>query len=238
VASGDPGARRENTVRAPVSAGAGAGGAGADPAPDRPAPDQEHPRRRGRRPAGEDTRAAIIVAARSEFATRGYEGATLRGIARAAGVDPRLVHHYFEGKDDVFGAVMDLPARPAELVATVIAAGPVDGLGERLLRMFFSVWDPPEGRQRVVALVSSVLTSESAALMIKQFLTREIFGRLIAAVGTGDAELRACLLASQMVGLMMARYVVGLEPLASADPEDLIPFVAPTLQRYLCGEPG
>ncbi|HEY6795651.1 MAG TPA: TetR family transcriptional regulator [Kineosporiaceae bacterium] len=202
-----------------------------------PVPDQEAPRRRGRRPAGEDTRAAIVAAARGEFAARGYEGATLRGIARAAGVDPRLVHHYFEGKDDVFVAVMDLPARPGELVAAVIPGG-IDGLGERLLRMFFSVWDPPEGRERVVALVSSVLTSESAALMVKQFLTQEIFGRLVTAVGADDPDLRASLLASQMVGLMMARYVVKLEPLASADPEDLIPFIAPTLERYLGGEPG
>jgi AcrR family transcriptional regulator len=198
---------------------------------------EEPPRRRGRRPAGEDTRAAIITAARSEFAARGYEGATLRGIARAAGVDPRLIHHYFEGKDDVFVAAMELPVRPGELVAGVIAAGGIDGLGERLLRMFFSVWDAPEGRERVVALVSSVLTSDSAALLLREFLTREIFGRVVAVAGADDPELRASLMASQMVGLIMARYVVKLEPLASADPEDLIPFIAPTLQRYLGGDP-
>jgi AcrR family transcriptional regulator len=193
-------------------------------------------RRRGRRPAGEDTRAAILDAARTEFAARGYEGATLRGIARAAGVDARLVHHYFDGKDDVFAAAMELPVRPQDVVGAVLAAGGTDGIGERLLRMFFSVWDSPEGRMRIVALLSSVLTSQGAARMIREFLAREIFGRVVAAIGSDDAELRAALAASQMMGLIMARYVVKLEPLASADLEEIVPFVAPTLQRYLAGD--
>jgi AcrR family transcriptional regulator len=191
-------------------------------------------RRRGRRPAGEDTRQAIIDAARSEFATRGYEGATLRGIARAAGVDARLVHHYFDGKDDVFTAALEWPVRPQDIVAGVIAGG-LEGLGERLLRAFFSAWDPPGGRERIVALLSSVLTSQNAARTVKEFLTREVFGRIVTAIGPDDPELRASLAASQMVGLIMTRYVLRLEPLASADPEDLIPFIAPTLQRYLAG---
>ena len=192
------------------------------------------PRRRGRRPAGEDTRAAIVAAARTEFAARGYEGATLRGIARAAGVDPRLVHHYFDGKDDVFVAAMYLPVRPQDIVAGVIAGGP-DGMGERLLRALMGVWDTPTGRERLVALLSSVLTSESATAMLRQFLVREVFGRVIASLGGPDADLRAALVASQIVGLLMARYVVRLEPIASADAEDLVPLIAPTLDRYLRG---
>lgn len=179
-------------------------------------------------------RAAILAAAREEFATRGYEGTTLRGIARAAGVDPRLVHHYFAGKDDVFSVALHLPVSPAEIVKGALAGGS-DGLGERLVRMFFGVWDSPEGRVRIVALVSSVLTSESGVRMIKEFLVREVFGRLAAHLGSDDAELRATLAASQMIGLIMVRYVVQVEPLASADPEEIIPFLAPTLQRYLAG---
>lgn len=192
-------------------------------------------RRRGRRPAGEDTRAAILEAARAEFAARGYEGATLRGIARAAGVDARLVHHYFDGKDEVFAAALELPVGPHDIVTAVLASGDVDGLGERLLRFFFSVWDTEDGRVRIVALMSSVLTSEQAARMIREFLTREILGRLAASIGADRPQLRASLAASQMAGLIMARYVVKLEPLASADVEEIIAFVAPTLQRYLAG---
>ena len=176
-----------------------------------------------------------MAAARGEFAAHGYEGTTLRGIARAASVDARLVHHYFSGKDEVFAAVMEIPARPQELVMGITSGDP-DGLGERLLRTFFSVWDTPQGRERVIALISSVTSSESGARMIREFLTREIFARIAAVIGVDDPELRASLAASQMVGLMMARYVVRLEPLASADPEDLIPFLAPTLQRYLAGD--
>jgi AcrR family transcriptional regulator len=198
----------------------------------------EPARRRGRRPAGEDTRAAILAAARSEFAARGYEGTTLRGVARAAGVDPRLVHHYFEGKDDLFTAAMELPFRPQDIVKQALEGVHDDDLGdvgERLLRTFLGVWDSAEGRERVVALLSSVLTSESAARTVREFLARELFGRLVAVIGGEDRELRASLAASQMIGLIMARYVVRIEPLASADPESFIPYLAPTLQRYLAG---
>jgi len=195
---------------------------------------EEPARRRGRRPAGEDTRAAILAAALSEFATRGYEGTTLRGIARAAAVDPRLVHHYFDGKDDVFVAAMQLPVRPLDVVNRIVEGG-VDGIGERLVRTFFAVWDTDEGRERIVALLSSVLSSEAGARMIKEFLTREIFGRVVAVLGGPDPELRASLAASQMIGLVMARYVVKLEPLASAHPDDFLPLVGPVMQRYLSG---
>jgi len=195
---------------------------------------QEAIRRRGRRPAGEDTRQSIVDAARTEFATRGYEGTTMRGVARAAGVDARLVHHYFESKDEVFAAAMELPVRPHEVVEQIIS-GSVDGLGERLVRFFFAVWDAPAGRERIVALLASALTSQDAARLLREFLTREIFGRVAAELGSDDPQLRAALAASQMVGLIVARYVVKIEPLASADPADLVPIIGPTLQRYLVG---
>lgn len=193
------------------------------------------PRRRGRRPAGEDLRGAIVEAARGEFTARGYEATTLRGIARAAGVDPRLVHHYFDGKEQVFVAALDLPASPAALVPTLLAAGP-DGVGERLVRLFFGVWDGPTGRPRFVALLGAVVSSPEAARMLREFLARELFERIAAGLGSPDSALRGGLAASQMVGLAMARYVVGIEPIASADVETLVPWLAPTIQRYLVGD--
>ena len=192
-------------------------------------------RRRGRRPAGEDTRAAILEAARGEFAARGYEGTTLRGIARAAGVDARLVHHYFDGKDEVFTAALEFPVRPQDIVQVVLASGGVEGVGERLLRLFFATADTEEGRIRIVAFISSVFTSEEAARMVREFLVQELFGRLACAIGADRPQLRAALAGSQMVGLIMARFVVKVEPIASADIEEIIEFVAPTLQRYLAG---
>jgi AcrR family transcriptional regulator len=193
-------------------------------------------RRRGRRPIGEDRRGDILAAAREEFATKGFDGTTLRGIARLAGVDARLVHHYFEGKDAVFTAAFEIPVRPQDVLEPVLAPGP-DGIGERLVRMFLSVWDSPPGRQRIVALLSASLTSEAGARMLREFLASEVFGRIVAHLhsedGSGDAEIRASLAVSQMMGLVVARYVVGVEPLASLPPEDVVAFLAPTLQAYL-----
>lgn len=199
-----------------------------DPAP-------EPPRRRGRRPVGEDRRGDILAAAREEFASRGYDATTLRGVARVAAVDARLVHHYFEGKDALFTAAFELPVRrPQDLFGPVLAPGP-DGVGERLVRMFLRVWDTPEGRQRVVALLGASATSEAGARMLREFLTAQVFGPIAAALGDDEADLRATLAASQMMGLVVARYVVQLEPLASAAEEDLVAVLAPTLQRYLAG---
>lgn len=194
----------------------------------------ETTRRRGRRPAGEDTRAEIVAAARAEFAARGFDGATLRGIARAAGVDPRLVHHYFEGKEDLFIAVFEFPARPAEIVPAVFGPG-MDGVGERLVRFFFGVWDTPRGREMLLGLVRSAATSEQAAQMLRQFVTRSILVRAAAVLPGDDAELRIEAAVGQMLGIAMLRFVVKVEPLASCDVEDLVPLLAPTVQRYLEG---
>ncbi len=194
----------------------------------------EAPRRRGRRPAGEDRRGDILAAAREEFAQRGFDGTTLRGIARAAGVDPRLVHHYFDGKDAVFTAAFEIPVRPQDVIEPVLAPGP-DGIGERLVRLFLSVWDAPPGRQRIVALLSASLTSEAGARMLREFLTREVFARIVAALDADQPELRASLAVSQMMGLVVARYVVLIEPLASLPPDRVVALVGPTLQAYLTG---
>lgn len=189
-------------------------------------------RRRGRRPAGEDTRQLIVAAARTEFAARGYDTTTMRGIARAAEVDPRLVHHYFESKEDLFVAALDLPARPQDIVPLLLGPGP-DGVGERLVRFFFTIWDSPAGRDRMTALMSAAASSPEAARMLREFLTRELFGRISEGLGMPDAELRAGLVAGQMIGVAFGRYVVRLEPLASLPVETLVPWLAPTIQRYL-----
>jgi AcrR family transcriptional regulator len=194
----------------------------------------EAAKRRGRRPAGEDRRGDILAAARAEFGDRGFDATTIRGVARAAGVDPRLVHHYFDGKDALFVAAFELPARPQPLIEAVLEPG-ADGVGGRLVRLFTTVWDSEEGRQRIVALVSAASASEAGARMLREFLAREVFARIIARIGSDDAELRAALAASQMMGLAVARYVVRLEPLASAEPDLVVAIVGPTIQGYLTG---
>jgi AcrR family transcriptional regulator len=194
------------------------------------------PKRRGRRTGGEDTRGAILAAARGEFAGRGYNATTMRGIARAAGVDPRLVHHYFEGgKEEIFVSALDFPTRPQELVAAMLAGGP-DGVGERLVRFFLGLADTPESSQRLRAILGAAVVSDAGARMVREFISRELLGRVAAALAVDRPELRATLSASHMVGILIVRMVIQVEPLASASPDEVVAFVAPTIQRYLTGE--
>jgi AcrR family transcriptional regulator len=195
------------------------------------------PRRRGR-PATDDTedkRAAILDAARVAFAARGYDGASVRAIAAAAGVDPALVHHYFGTKEHVFVEAMNLPIDPAIVIPQVLA-GPRGQLGERIVRTFLSVWESEEGRVAILALMRSAVTHEQAALMLRQFVTRAFLRPLAGAVGPSeDADLRASLVGSQLIGLAMLRLVVRVEPLATASSDDVVALVGPTIQRYITG---
>lgn len=192
---------------------------------------------RGRRPGGVDTRQAIVEAARVDFAEQGYDGTSLRGIARRAEVDPALVHHYFGGKPQLFAAVMDIPADPAALISAVVA-GPRDQVGESLVRTFLAVWDSEEGRQRFQALVRAAVTHEDATRMLREFLTREVFGRVVRELSTDgershELEVRAGLAASQMIGLAMMRYIVEFPAVVDATHDELAALVGPTIQRYL-----
>lgn len=176
-----------------------------------------------------------MTAARALFSEEGYDGTTMRGVARAAGVDPRLVHHYFDDKETLFLAVLDVPFRPRDIVEAMVGEG-VEGLGERIITFFLSLWDPPAGRERLRAIVASTTSSPAATRVIREFLTREVFRKITVSLGVDEPDLRASLLASQMLGLAMARYVVEIEPLTSADPAVVRRCVAPTVQRYLTGE--
>lgn len=192
--------------------------------------------RRGRRPAGSDTRGAIVRAARSEFAQRGYDGVSLREVARQAGVDAALVHHYFDGKAALFGAAMDLPTDPGERIAALVAAGP-DGLGERLVALFLAVWDPPATRAPMLALLRSAMSNDEAARLLREFLLDAVARPVAAACGEHDVELRASLVVSQLMGLGMLRYVVGVDAVVEASAEELVARVGPVVQGYLTSPP-
>lgn len=191
--------------------------------------------RTGRRPGAGGTREKILAAARSHFGEVGYDGATVRGIAAAAKVDPALVLHYFGSKEGVFRSAMDFPIDPAEFIPQLLAPG-LDGLGERLTRFFLETWDSPAG-QPLLGLIRSVVGNESAAAMMREFISREVLGRLARAIQVDQPELRASLAASSLIGLAMVRYVVRLEPLVSAHSDEVAKWVGPTVQRYLT-DPG
>ena len=185
--------------------------------------------RTGRRPGAGGTRDKILAAARSHFADVGFEGATIRGIAAAAKVDPKLVLHYFESKEGVFIAAVDFPFDPAIAIPPLLEPG-LDGLGSRLVRFFLETWESPAGSP-MLALIRSVVSSERAAAMLRDFVTREVLARLARALELDQPHLRASLVGSQLVGLAMLRYVVKVEPLASAPVARVATWIGPTLQR-------
>ena len=188
--------------------------------------------KRGRRPAGEDTRAAIINAALAEFSAKGYDASSLRAIARLAKVDPALVHHYFDGKAALFVEAMSFPVNPSFLIDKILD-GPREHVGERLAVTFFGVWDSPQGRERLVALIRSAVSHEDAARMLREFLAREVFAKVALSMDVPQPHLRAGMAAAQMIGLAMMRYVIGFEPVVRASSDEIVALVAPTLQRYL-----
>ncbi|EWC64216.1 Transcriptional regulator, TetR family [Actinokineospora spheciospongiae] len=191
-------------------------------------------RRRGRRPGGADTRAALLAAAREVFAEQGYSGATVRAIARRAGVDAAMVNHWFGGKETLFAeAVLRLPFEVEPLVAH-LRSGPAGQLGARMARAFLTSWDA-EGGTRFTALVRSVATHADAGSSLRDFFLENLFGRISDLVAEDGRELRATLVASQVMGLGMVRYVVHFEPLASAGVDGLVAAVGPNIQRYLTG---
>ncbi|WP_307849657.1 TetR/AcrR family transcriptional regulator [Qaidamihabitans albus] len=194
-------------------------------------------RRRGRRPAGEDTRATLLAAAREVFAESGFDGATVRSIAARAGVDAAMVNHWFGSKEGLFAqAVLQVPFDPKEVLETVTADGP-DRLGENIVRTFLTRWDGAGG-EVFVALVRSITTREEALRALKEMLVNHMFAGVTKAAGCDQPELRASLCATQIIGMGMARYVARLEPMASADIETMVAAIAPTLQRYLTGDIG
>jgi len=186
--------------------------------------------RSGRRPGTSDSREKILAAARSHFASDGYDGATIRDIAASARVDPSLVLHFFGSKEHLFVATMQFPEDPREFVPALVAQG-VDGLGERLASFFLETWDAPRGRP-FIALLRSVTSSEKAAAMMRQFVAREILSRVAGALDLDQPKLRAALAASHLIGLALLRYVIKLEPIASADPRGLARTVGPVIQHY------
>jgi AcrR family transcriptional regulator len=189
---------------------------------------------RGRRPGAPDTRAAILAAARTSFAGKGYAGTTIRGIASVAGVDAALVHHYFGTKDDLFVAALELPIDPREALAPALVGGP-EGAGERVLRVFVGVWDDPRNTPVLVAFARSVLDPSAEHLLSEGFLpvVLQPVGR---ALGLDRPDLRMSLVASQLIGIILGRYVLALEPLASLSADALVTTYAPTIQRYLTGD--
>ncbi len=189
-------------------------------------------RRSGRRPGDSGTREAIRAAAARQFGEHGYDRTSMRSIASEAGVDPALVAHFFGSKHKLFVEVVQLPVDPARVIP-MIFGGDREHIGERVAQFLLTILENPEAQRRMTGLVRAAASEPDAARMVRELMTREVFARIVETLGLDDAELRASLLGSQVVGLVMARYIVGMEPLASLPAETVATAIAPNLQRYL-----
>jgi len=189
----------------------------------------------GRRPGNQDTRGQIITAARHAFAAKGFAGASMRGIAAEAGVDAALIHHYFESKQQLFLATIALPLGLPQVVEQV-AAGDRRDLGERLVQTVLGVWDS-ELQPSLVAAVRTALTDPALTRSVGEFLNLEVIGQVLRRddLPPEEANRRVGLVASQVLGLVMGRYVLRLPALVNRQTEDLVAEIRPTVQRYVDG---
>jgi AcrR family transcriptional regulator len=197
------------------------------------------PARSGRRAGDSGTREAILVSARLRFAEHGYDGATMRAIAAGAAVDPALVHHFYGSKEQLFTAAMRLPAVPSEVIAAALAGRDGAAPGAHLVGTVLAIWEDPAVHGVIIGLLRSAVTSEQAAGLLREFITDAILrpvGALARADSPEDAAYRAGVVASQMLGLALARYVLRIAPVAGASIADLAATIGPTIERYLTGD--
>ncbi|MGB7448705.1 MAG: TetR family transcriptional regulator [Ornithinimicrobium sp.] len=195
------------------------------------------PKRRPGRPSGSDgvARDAIATAARRQFSLQGFDGPSLRRIAAEAGVDPSLVKHYFGDKQRLFLSVVDLPVDDETLLPRLMD-GSESGIGDRLASIVAEQLNDPDSRSRLLGLLRAASSHEKAAAVLRERLTEALLEPLAASLGRDEPRLRAAMVMSQVVGLVVARHIVQLEPLARADLERLARLLAPVLQHYLTAD--
>ena len=177
----------------------------------------------------------ILTAARAAFAARGFAGASVRGIAADAGVDPALVHHYFANKDELFLATVQVPVDLPQIIDRVTADG-LAGLGERVVATLLSIWDS-ELQAGLVAALRAALNDPAMARSLSEFVTSEVLGRLMRPTQLSPAATsdRLGLVGSQLLGLIIGRYVLRLPALTDRPAAELVADIGPTVQRYLDG---
>jgi AcrR family transcriptional regulator len=190
----------------------------------------------GRRPGKQETRSDIVAAARQSFAESGYEQSSMRAIARRAGVDPALVHHYFTSKPALFVEALFMGVDPRAIAERIHADAQRPGVGQDLVRGFLSIWDRPTTAEAVppfIHIVQAVASSPQAADGLREFLMDRIWAFVSRDKDPDVAAMRRSLIATQLFGLGWTRYVLKLEPFASASVDQLAEWIGPTLDRYL-----
>jgi AcrR family transcriptional regulator len=196
--------------------------------PDRPGPGAR--RRSGPAPGHTESRRTILDCARVAFGANGYAGTSLRGVAREAQVDPSLIVHFFGSKAGLFGAAVESTFESIQLAAQVIDVAPAE-IGRFVSGAFLANWDQDERRFPIVSLISAALADDGAAQILREFMTTQVTLPVMTHLGTDQPELRAALLSSQLLGLGLARYALAFDALAEAPTEQLMAWLAETVQR-------
>jgi AcrR family transcriptional regulator len=189
----------------------------------------------GRRPGNADTRGEIVDAAKRVFAAKGYDGTSLRAVAREAGVDPALVHHYFEGKSSLFVAAMALPFDPRQVKEQAETA---EHSGARTIESFLTMWDNAEGSgSSFASCVAAMAASTNVADAMREFVNERVWSNRapIAGETVATAKRRTAMVSSQLMGLAFTRYLLRVPPMATASPKQIGRWIGPTLDRYLEG---
>lgn len=189
---------------------------------------------RGPRPAGTDTRGAILAAAAEVFTSLGFDNGSVRAVARAAGVDPALVRHYFASKEELFVEALRPPIDLEQHVVR-LADGDPELVGHRVMAFFVESWGDSQQGPRILTLMRGALDHPAVAAVVQVAIVERVIGRLAAAVGAPDPATSAALAASQVFGLAMLRHAAAIEPLASMPAEDLIALYGPVVTRLLRG---
>jgi len=180
----------------------------------------------------DDITRQVLDAARAAYARRGYLNTTLKGVAAAAGVAPDVVRRYYDNREALFVAAMRLPFDPAMSIAQLLAPG-VDGLGERLVRVTLRLLDDPETRDQLAEMVKDGAGATKATAALREFFETEMVDRVVAALGVPDARMRVVLVTSYLMGVATSRYVLQVEPLASASEDAVVAMVGPMVQATL-----
>jgi AcrR family transcriptional regulator len=182
--------------------------------------------------ASDDITKQVLDAARAAYARRGYLNTTLKGVAAAAGVAPDVVRRYYDNREALFVAAMRLPFDPAMSIAQLMAPG-MDGLGERLVRVTLRLLDDPETRDQLAEMVRDGAGASRATASLREFLEAEVVDRAALLLGVPDARMRVTLATSYLLGIASMRYVLKLEPVASATEDEIVRLVAPAVQLAL-----
>ncbi|MGW4098913.1 TetR/AcrR family transcriptional regulator [Mycobacterium sp. NPDC004974] len=191
---------------------------------------------RGRRPGQPGTREELVATARRMFAEGGYDKTSLRDIAAAAAVDPALIRHYFGSKAELFRATVGWPFDPEQFSGRILDDGRT-GLAERLTRAFFELWEHPDTRPPLLAILRGAATHEESAALVRQFIEQRLYPQIATALTGADAELRVDLAMGQLLGIAYLRHILRIEPIASRSTEELIARAVPAVRVHL-GEDG